>query len=217
MKEVEVIAHLVKAGHNDLADQLTAILTSGVIKYPPQMYEAIREWVMQVYGSWVVLTTEDSAVENAAAKLTGNKPIKKPPKSAHKTFKVDLRNLDASHYPIDRMTQLTDKIPVFIDVITLTNKRGGWVSYPVTARKLTVVLTGPLIDVSSVGELSNRKAEIETAIQHELQHMVQTLVDYAQGIPDSQRAMKYSTSTCTRRCMRPYSDSSGRSAATLAA
>jgi hypothetical protein len=35
--------------------------------------------------------------------------------------------------------------------------------------------------------------------------------------PASDSAMNHSTSTCTRRCISPYSDSSGRSAATLAA
>jgi len=35
--------------------------------------------------------------------------------------------------------------------------------------------------------------------------------------PASLSAMNHSTSTCTRRCIRPYSDSSGRNAATLAA
>ena len=35
--------------------------------------------------------------------------------------------------------------------------------------------------------------------------------------PASLNAMNHSTSTCTRRCISPYSDSSGRSAATLAA
>ncbi len=35
--------------------------------------------------------------------------------------------------------------------------------------------------------------------------------------PASDSAMNHSTSTCTRRCIRPNSDSSGRSAATLAA
>ncbi len=35
--------------------------------------------------------------------------------------------------------------------------------------------------------------------------------------PASDSAMNHSTSTCTRRCIRPYSLSSGRSGATLAA
>ena len=35
--------------------------------------------------------------------------------------------------------------------------------------------------------------------------------------PASDSAMNHSTSTCTRRCIRPNSDSSGRSGATLAA
>ncbi len=35
--------------------------------------------------------------------------------------------------------------------------------------------------------------------------------------PASDSAMNHSTSTWTRRCIRPYSDSSGRSAATFAA
>ncbi len=35
--------------------------------------------------------------------------------------------------------------------------------------------------------------------------------------PASDSAMNHSTSTCTRRCIRPNSDSSGRSAATFAA
>jgi hypothetical protein len=48
-----VIAKLVEAGHFDLADRLVDVVTSGVIKYPPQMYEAIRKWLMNIYGSAV--------------------------------------------------------------------------------------------------------------------------------------------------------------------
>ena len=35
--------------------------------------------------------------------------------------------------------------------------------------------------------------------------------------PASESAMNHSTSTCTRRCINPYSESRGRSAATFAA
>ena len=37
------------------------------------------------------------------------------------------------------------------------------------------------------------------------------------GMPESDNAMNHSISTCTRRCIKPYSDSSGRSASSLAA
>jgi hypothetical protein len=186
---------------------LVEVVTSGVIKYPPQMYEAIQTWAAGMYASWVANKAAKSismlsdapellllpggtftlrpgrehdqqladlrAIESAARKL-GKKP--KVSKRPTKTFKVDLRGLNPKNYPIDRMTSVTDKVKVTLNMDADPSRwvRGYW-------KDRKIVMMMPFFDPAQgkVSDFADDIDNIKRILKHELQHMVQTLISDA--------------------------------------
>jgi hypothetical protein len=134
-------------------------------KYEAKIAE--YNWTMDEYRKVVA----------AATKLTGNKLLTKMAKRPTKTVKVDLRGLNPKNYPIDRMTQLTDKFPVVMNMESKNRTtKAYWTSTPAVKRKIVFFLSEDLLDVKKAWALDYNVAKLEESLVHELQHMVQSLI-----------------------------------------
>jgi hypothetical protein len=132
--------------------------------------------------------SEYAGVVAAATKLTGNKRLTKLIRRTTKTFKIDLAGLGAGgKYPVDKMTSLTDCIPVIVNMDTANNKttKAYWTAYPAVSRKLVMFISEDAIDVRKAWSLNFYVSKIEQSLQHELQHMVQTLIGDTLEDPDT--------------------------------
>jgi hypothetical protein len=124
--------------------------------------------------------------EAALAAGASGKGIK-PPAKVVKDFPVDLSDLPAS-YPVEKMTQVTASIPVTL-VFTGKPYESGkstgawWVYHPVTSRGLTIVFHGTHSCPDSAADFQARIDELDESVQHELRHMVQSLLGDALGKP----------------------------------
>jgi len=171
-------------------------LVGGRLALPIKMANGINNWAKAVFGAWVVAHTKKSLltatmpkrqaelqkVLNAAKQdAKGRAPV--PPDQVTKRFRVDLDDLP-SGYPVDRMTKLLSSLPVTLD---FTGKpyphEGAYTAgyFNIESRILVLHLHGTLNPPSDVTDYQFRLGEMQTVLEHELRHMVQTLLGDALG------------------------------------